>query len=308
VTATNGGGQASASSAPTGIVTPAATPPSTTSVPTVSGVAQAGQTLTASSGVWSGSQPMSFAYQWQRCSPGCADIEGAIGTTFALSAADQGSTLLVNVTATNGFGSLGPVSSLPTDVVTSAPTTVTFAASAGLDDGDVTVSRAQSAGYPPSGTPVVNTTSSSAAAGRRLVKKIYSVSDLLLEFDTSSLPDDATITSVQLRFVVTGKGDANNRNLVGEWYDATLWPIDGADWILSVGTDALTGIDVTTLIVNATTTLTLTNPASVSLTGLSALRLGIDGGQPSGNNSVQVSTFENASKPKPQLIVTYTTP
>ena len=73
--------------------------------PTISGTAQAGQTLTASSGSWSGRPPISFAYQWRRCNSvggACVDIAGATAASYVVSAADSGSTLRVRVAATNG--------------------------------------------------------------------------------------------------------------------------------------------------------------------------------------------------------------
>src|SRR5213592_3106722 len=42
-------------------------PPASTSSPTVSGTPQAGSTLTASPGTWSGTAPIIYALQWQRC-------------------------------------------------------------------------------------------------------------------------------------------------------------------------------------------------------------------------------------------------
>ena len=127
-------------------------------------------------------------------------------------------------------------------------------------------------------------------------------------FDTSSLPDNATVTSVKLRLFVTAKTDANNRNLVGEWYDAGSWPIDAGDWALTIPTSALPGADISAIAAGASNEFTLTNPASVSLTGLTGLRLQVDGGAPSGDNYVQIAALEHTSQPEPQLIVTYTTP
>src|SRR5215210_2534665 len=44
-----------------------AAPPANNSLPTISGTTQAGQTLTADPGVWSGTQPISFSIAWGRC-------------------------------------------------------------------------------------------------------------------------------------------------------------------------------------------------------------------------------------------------
>jgi endoglucanase len=82
--------------------------PANTALPTVSGIAQVGQTLTATSGSWSGTTPMTYAYQWRRCDSAganCANISGATATTYTLAAADQGMTVRMRVTASNSAGS-----------------------------------------------------------------------------------------------------------------------------------------------------------------------------------------------------------
>ena len=73
-------------------------------------------------------------------------------------------------------------------------------------------------------------------------------------------------------------------------------------------TTALPGTDITSLNKNSTVELTLANPSSLSLTGYSALRLGISGGQPNADNHVQFATLEHPSRDEPQLIVSYSTP
>ena len=93
------------------------------------------------------------------------------------------------------------------------------------------------------------------------------------------------------------QGRRDNRALVGEWYDAANWPIDGADWTLNPGTNALAGADITALAVNATAELASRRSRNVSLTGYTGLRLGVNGGQPSGDNYVQIATLEHTSAP-----------
>src|SRR5207253_2647751 len=88
------------------------TAPVSTSLPAISGVAQDGQTLTASTGTWSGS-PTGYAYQWQRCDSSggsCAAISGATSPSYAAQTADIGSTLRVAVTASNTAGATTAVS------------------------------------------------------------------------------------------------------------------------------------------------------------------------------------------------------
>jgi len=100
----------------------AAAAPSNTSPPTVAGSAQQGQTLTASTGSWSGDSPISFMFRWQRCNGSggsCGDISGATGQTHSVGSSDVGKTLRVVVTATNSSGSATAASS-PTGVVAPA--------------------------------------------------------------------------------------------------------------------------------------------------------------------------------------------
>ncbi len=98
-------GASSATSPPTGVVQPQG--PANTTSPAVTGTAQAGQTLSATQGVWRGTPPLHYTYQWQRCTGGsCADVSGSTNTTYSLGTADVGSSLRVGVTATNNGGKL----------------------------------------------------------------------------------------------------------------------------------------------------------------------------------------------------------
>ncbi len=94
-------------------------PPENTSPPTISGTVQIGQTLHADPGSWDGTQPITFAYQWQRCNQdgsGCANIGGATTANYTLGSADVGNTLRIVVTASNSAGT-GTAASSPTAVV-----------------------------------------------------------------------------------------------------------------------------------------------------------------------------------------------
>jgi uncharacterized repeat protein (TIGR01451 family) len=91
--------------------------------PGIAGRAEAGQTLTANQGAWSGDPPISYAYQWRRCDAAgtaCADIAGASGAAYAPSAEDVGATLRVSVTAANAAGS-SVAGSPPSAVVALVP-------------------------------------------------------------------------------------------------------------------------------------------------------------------------------------------
>jgi hypothetical protein len=94
--------------------------PTNQSAPTISGTAQAGNTLSASSGSWAGTNPITYAYQWRRCDKngaGCASISGADSSTYLLRNGDVNDTIRVRVTAKNSDGSAQATSD-PTAVVT----------------------------------------------------------------------------------------------------------------------------------------------------------------------------------------------
>ena len=95
--------------------------PVNTSLPTISGTARVGQTLTAGNGTWSNA-PTSLAYQWLRCNRGgnsCASVANGTQQTYTLVGADAGSTMRVRVTATNSDGS-SSAESAQTTVVAAA--------------------------------------------------------------------------------------------------------------------------------------------------------------------------------------------
>lgn len=95
--------------------------PSNTAVPTVSGPPAQGATLTATTGTWTGTATINYAYQWQRCSSGvtsCADVAGATAQSYVATSSDVGFGMRVRVTATNSAGQ-GVASSSATSAVIS---------------------------------------------------------------------------------------------------------------------------------------------------------------------------------------------
>jgi hypothetical protein len=107
VTATNSTGSGTASSRATNIVAATGAAPKNTSAPVISGTVKEGSTLTVDKGGWTGTNPITYAYAWQRCDAtggNCANIAGATATTYAATSADVANVLRVNVTATNSKG------------------------------------------------------------------------------------------------------------------------------------------------------------------------------------------------------------
>lgn len=119
-----------------GTAAAATAPPRNTVRPTISGTARQGEVLTADPGVWSGTQPITFTYQWRRCDTtgaNCANIIGATSKTYTVTSVDVGNTLRVRVRATNSRRSSTAISPPRTVVATPAPKSVS------LDSGQSTV-------------------------------------------------------------------------------------------------------------------------------------------------------------------------
>lgn len=74
-----------------------------------------GDVLSASTGTWI-NNPTTYSYRWQRCAPGCSNINGATANTYALTSEDQDATVRVLVTARNKAGA-GTSASAPTGIV-----------------------------------------------------------------------------------------------------------------------------------------------------------------------------------------------
>ncbi len=93
-------------------------PPENTELPSITGDAELGALLTATSGTWDGSPPITYTYDWQRSPDGEDDWTaiGAIEATYTLVEADEDQFIRCVVTATNAAGSasepsnvIGPV-------------------------------------------------------------------------------------------------------------------------------------------------------------------------------------------------------
>ncbi len=122
----DGGNQETLTSAVT--IAVAAIPNSAaTGAPTISGTAQVGQALTASTSDISDSNGLAnatFTYQWLADD---TDITDATGSTYTLAAADEGKTIKVRLSFTDDSGHQETLTSAATVAVASAPTTLTAA-------------------------------------------------------------------------------------------------------------------------------------------------------------------------------------
>jgi outer membrane protein OmpA-like peptidoglycan-associated protein len=77
-------------------------PPVADTAPALAGVLRTGGTVTGARGDWSGTEPIAYAYQWERCDgASCVPIAGATGLTHVVSADDAGHALRLQVVADN---------------------------------------------------------------------------------------------------------------------------------------------------------------------------------------------------------------
>jgi len=81
-----------------------AMPPSSSSPPVLSGTARQGQQLSVADGLWDGTTPLAFSYQWQRCDNAgnnCSNIVGQTDNNYTLTNQDVARIIQAKVTADN---------------------------------------------------------------------------------------------------------------------------------------------------------------------------------------------------------------
>ena len=145
VTARNAAGSTSATSNPTATVTGVSAPRNTVP-PTISGTPVVGRVLTLNRGTWTGSQPISYRYEWRRCDSngnGCVPIAGAVGLTWRILQASVGHTIRARVFATNPGGT-SELTSAQTAVVTATPAPPPAAAGCPAGSGPINVNNISS--------------------------------------------------------------------------------------------------------------------------------------------------------------------
>lgn len=144
--------------------------------------------------------------------------------------------------------------------------------------------------------------------GRNNANTAYEARIALLNFDTSSIPDGATINSAKLWLYIYFAANVDNRTLVGDY---TAWTGSStADFSLNVGSTAFsTNLSTFTATAPGWFDITLTNPATnIDKTGSTKLRIGVGGtATPTGENAVEFSSLPNTDvEPPAHLEVNYT--
>jgi hypothetical protein len=132
--ATGGGAQALAM--PSIVAAQADSAPVNTKQPDPSGTAKDGNTVSVSNGTWTGTEPLTYSYQWQRCNPktgSCANVSHPTGRRYTIVASDVGFALRAVVTASNSAGTSSARSNLTSVVAAKGqpPVALTLPAIAG---------------------------------------------------------------------------------------------------------------------------------------------------------------------------------
>ncbi len=107
VKATTSGGSTTATSAPTSVVVSPGSSPAVVTPPIVSGSPLVGETLRTTTGMWAGTQPITYQYRWLRCDKAgnaCKEISGQDDATYKVKGADVAKTLRTRVIAKNSRG------------------------------------------------------------------------------------------------------------------------------------------------------------------------------------------------------------
>jgi hypothetical protein len=87
--------------------TSSALAPVNTVAPAITGTATVGSVLTCSQGTWTGTAPITYAYQWRQDG---AVIVGQTASTYTILSGDAGHAISCTVTATNASGSINATS------------------------------------------------------------------------------------------------------------------------------------------------------------------------------------------------------
>lgn len=181
------------------------------------------------------------------------------------------------------------------------PSPETFAIAAGADNG---WTQATSPTYPPGSASNFWPNDTGVYVTRALAGGNFSIYNGYLKWNTSSLPDNATVTAAKVRLWIFGAPNANGRDLTADWY---TWTGVVGDWTATAQTNAISGTAISTFTsLPAWFEIDLANVNNVSLTGTTYLRFHISGGQPTGDNTVGINGF-SAGNPA-ELVVTYATP
>lgn len=123
---------------------------------------------------------------------------------------------------------------------------------------------------------------------------IYTYANFLVRFDTSVIPDSASVTSAILSCTLASSSDDDDRNLIFEYYPWETAAVNHYETTSQA--NAHSGTDITVIPSLSPHPYVLSNIVNISKSGFTGLRGFIDGGVPLGNNLVALATIEHPSE------------
>jgi hypothetical protein len=139
----------------------------------------------------------------------------------------------------------------------------------------------------------------------------YVRGNIILRFDTSSLPDNSIVTAatLELRSVAGFYADTDNRSLQIEWLADPGTITFASDFNATPAASAKAATDLTSLAASTSYSWPLLNPdVNISRVAATGLRFHVDGASPTAGNRIGFYSFDHATEPAPQLVITYSFP
>lgn len=229
---------------------------------------------------------------------------------------DLTATITPTFTPTPTVTSTSTRTSTPTQTATRTPaptytpgacavgTPASFEFNTSADDG--TLYAAQTAIYPNWYSSSVNTTGTSATAGRYLSDGYFEQRMAMMRVDTT-LPANMLVVAARLRLYGNSRTWDDLPNVDIRYMYYTDWPIGTEDWTIGAFGVVANSTAVTALSINAYNDFALSNLEGINPVGYTAFGVWIDGGEPTGSNWFTWRAADNALY-RPVLELCYALP
>ncbi len=147
------------------------------------------------------------------------------------------------------------------------------------------------------------------AAESTLDERGYVAANMLLGWDTSTLPPDLVVTNAWLRLFVQSAADTDHKGLTGDWYawgpdcDASDHTNDAPSNALSVDGACGTSCDLSAVVASRDNDFPLDGvPEQIDRAGATYLRLHVSLDQVTGPNGIEVAG-SSSEAPGPRLVL-----
>jgi hypothetical protein len=178
--------------------------------PTISGTITQEQSLTESHAAWS-NKPTGYSYQWQRCDSSgnsCQAITGATRQIYTLTAADVGSTIRVQETASNGEGVSAPQVSAPTAVVQassggSSGGSTSGTSTSGTSMANIPVAQVATTRSQPTPAPILGQRQTVSIISGTVSVRLKGTSKFIPFSSASTIPDGSEVEATNGRVLIT---------------------------------------------------------------------------------------------------------